>query len=413
MIQIKIDSADRISLPTAIAKGLQSRELTLSSFSQHHLLLATEGNAGDQVALSGTIGDLQVAEVLSFINMFRKSGLLHFRLDEGSKDLYFDGGELVAVTSTLPEEDLGEFLLSSGKVDRDTLIKLRKTAGGSSQSLSAQLLESGRVTEEDLRAASSAQIETIIYHLLPCQRGDFIFVQRQNTAVPSANMVLRTQNLIMEGLRRFDERQVYMKTLRSHDAMPVSTEHHASDLSAEEERLLALASSGRLSVRDLIARSGLGEFQTLSLLHRLTRKRLLNIPPTEEAELSADLGEILSVANGVLSALYQKISERNHNFGLEMRLFLRDLPQPFAAVLRHVQITSKGTINGKQIAFNLVNYPADERRALLAEALSELVFMACMAARRDLADCDDSLRMVQQAQEIAVRIHQLKERKNR
>ena len=37
--------------------------------------------------------------------------------------------------------------------------------------------------------------------------------------------------------------------------------------------------------------------------------------------------------------------------------------------------------------------------------------MACMAARRDLDD-SDSLRLVQQAQEIAIRINQLKERKN-
>jgi hypothetical protein len=264
-----------------------------------------------------------------------------------------------------------------------------------------------------LQDAGSAQIEAIVYHLIPCLHGDFIFVQRRSapTAVTTAPLALRTQNLIMEGLRRSDERQVFMRTLRSHDTMPVATGSSVAELPAAEERLLALAGSGRLTVRDLIARSGLGEFQTLSLLHRLTGRRLLTIPALETPEIPADLAEILAIANGVLSALYQQINEKNHDFGREMRRFLRDLPQPFAAVLRHVTITAKGTIDASQIAANLATYPLDEQRALLAETLSELVFMACMAARRDLDD-NDALRLVQQAQEIAIRIKQLKERKN-
>lgn len=411
MIRIELDSAGRLALPAAIANGLNSRELTLASRSQRHLLLTTEGGGEGQIALAGRIGDLQVVEVLSIINMFRKSGLLHFNLAEGSKDLHFDEGELVSATSTYPEEELGEFLLLAGKIDRDSLIKVRQAAGNDPQALRAQLLQGGRITEQDLREANSAQIEAIIYHLIPCQQGDFIFVQRRNTVTPTTSLALRTQNLIMEGLRRSDERQVFMRTLRSHDAMPVATGNSVAELPAAEERLLALASSGKLTVRDLIARSGLGEFQTLSLLHRLTGKRLLTIPTPETPELAAELAEILAVANGVLAALYQKINEKNHNFGLEMRLFLRDLPQPFAAVLRHVSITPQGTVDGNQLAVNLATYPADDQRALLAETLSELVFMACMAARRDLGD-SDSLRLVQQAQEIAIRINQLKERKN-
>ena len=411
MIRIKLDSADRIALPAAVAHGLNSRELTLASRSQRHLLLTTEGGGEGQITLAGRIGDLQVVEVLSIINMFRKSGLLHFSLEGGSKDLHFDEGELVSATSTFPEEEIGEFLLLSGKIDRDTLIKARQVAANDPQALRAQLLLGGRITEKDLRDANSAQIEAIVYHLIPCQHGDFIFVQRRSTEAATAPLTLRTQNLIMEGLRRSDERQVFMRTLRSYDAMPVATESRAAELPVEEERLLALTGSGRLTVRELIARSGLGEFQTLSLLHRLTGRRLLAIPALETPEIPADLAEILAIANGVLAALYQKINEKNHDFGLEMRRFLRDLPQPFATVLRHVAITAKGTIDGSQIAGNLANYPADEQRALLAETLSELVFMACMAARRDLGD-SDSLRLVQQAQEIASRLNQLKERKN-
>jgi hypothetical protein len=413
MIRIQLDDADHLALPAAIANGLNGRELTLASRSQRHLLLTTEGGRAGQIALAGSIGELQVVEVLSIINMFRKSGLLHFNLEGGSKDLHFDAGELVSATSTYPEEEIGEFLLLAGKIDRDTLIKARQAAANDPKALRAQLLQDGRITEQDLQDANSAQIEAIVYHLIPCLHGDFIFVQRRNApaAAPTAPLALRTQHLIMEGLRRSDERAVFMHTLRSHDTKPLATAKEGAELTAKEERLLALAGSGRLTVRELIARSGLGEFQTLALLHRLTGRQLLAIPALETPEIPADLAEILAIANGVLAALYQKINEINHDFGLEMRRFLRDLPQPFAVVLRHVTITTEGTIDSRQIAANLASYPAGEQRALLAETLSELVFMACMAARRDLGD-SDSLRLVQQAQEIAIRINQLKERKN-
>ena len=411
MIRIELDSADRIALPTAIAHGLDSRELTLTSRSQRHLLFSTEAGGEGQVALAGCIGDLQVVEVLSIINMFRKSGLLHFNLEGGSKDLHFEEGELVSATSTFPEEELGEFLLLTGKIDRDTLIKVRQAAGNDPLALRAQLLQGGRITPKDLWNAGSAQIEAIVYHLIPCTTGDFIFVQRRSESVETTHVVLRTQNLIMEGLRRSDERQVFMRTLRSHDTMPAATGRSVAELPAAEERLLSLASSGRLTVRELIARSGLGEFQTLSLLHRLTGRHLLSIPDLETQEIPADLAEILAISNGVLAALYQKIHEKNHDFGLEMRRFLRDLPQPFAAVLRQVTISTEGRIDGSQIAVNLAGYPGDEQRALLAEAMSELIFMACMAARRDFGD-SDSLALVQQAQEIAMRIQQLKKRKS-
>lgn len=409
MMHLPLDSAGRIAIPAAIAHGLLSRDLALASRSARHLLLSNE--ADGEVSLAGSIGDLQVAEVLSIINMFRKSGHLHVRLEEGSKDLFFADGELVSASSTFPEEELGEFLLAAGKIDRDTLIKARQAVGSDALALRAQLLQTGLISPKDLWTASSAQIEAIVYHLLPCTQGDFVFIARRCEAAAETHVVLSLQNLIMEGLRRDDERQFFMRTLRSKETMPVATERPVAGLTPEEERLLALASSGRRTVHDLIARSGLGEFRVLSLLHRLVEKKFLSLPALAEVEVPADLAEIIAITNGVLAALYQKIYEKNHGFGLEMRRFLRDLPQPFGSVLRNVTVTSSGSIAGERIVANLAAYPAGEQRALLAETMSELVFMACMVARRDLGETASS-RLVEQAEKIAVRLNQLKERKN-
>lgn len=410
MIRIQLEADGRLSLPVGIVNGLNNRQLTLTSRSRRHLLLATEEGCSGEVSLAGTIGELQVVEVLSFLNMFRKSGLLHFSLDGGSKELLFADGEIVAANSTFPEEELGEFLLSSGKIERHRLIPVRQAAANDPAALRSILLQNDLVSQKDLWEAFSAQVEAIVYHLLPSTHGHFVFIQRGKEAALPTHVVLSTQNLIMEGMRRADERKLYMGTLQSLEAMPLATGKHSVSLNADEERLLALAASGRLPIRDLLTRSGLDELKTLRILHRLVEGELLSLPDLQVPEAPAELAEILAIANGVLAALYQQIHEKNHDFATEIRRFLRDLPHPFAVVLRHVSLTSNGTIDGSRIYANLADYPASEQRALLAETMSELIFMACMAARRDLGD-KDSQRLVQQAQEIAMRINQLKERK--
>ena len=51
---------------------------------------------------------------------------------------------------------------------------------------------------------------------------------------------MSTQNLIMEGLRRVDERALFLRRIHSFDAVPVLA-GKAEDLTAAEERLILLS----------------------------------------------------------------------------------------------------------------------------------------------------------------------------
>lgn len=408
MIRLKLEEDGRLPLPAGIASSLAAQELRLASRSQRHLLFSTGAGEG-QVALAGRLGELLVAELLSFLNMFRKSGVLHFNLAGGAKELVIEAGEIVSASSTFPEEELGEFLLAMRKIDRDTLIKLRQGATGDEALLRRQLLASGLVSPRDLWDATHAQIEAIVFHLIPLTEGDFLFIHQSGRQNENQYLTLSTQNMIMEGLRRSDERRRFMQVLGSLDAVPQLVGGMAVELAPVEERLLTLVGAGRLAIRDLIGRSGLSEFDGLRHLFALVDRGLLRIDEAYGA-IPAELSEILGVYNGVLAALYQKIEEHNPDFGVEMRRFLRDLPQPFGPVLRNVAIAANGTIDGVRIAINLAGYPPEEQRTLLAATLNEVVFMACMAACRDLGEAASS-RLVHQAQEISIRMQQLIERK--
>ena len=120
MSDIRIEKGGRLTLPLDTVRALGDQSLRLSSCSAHHLLLESAAN-DDRVQMTGLIVEGGVVDLLSFFNMFRKSGLLHFIFSGGNKTLCFQKGEIVYATSTFPEEEIGEILYRLGKFDRDIL----------------------------------------------------------------------------------------------------------------------------------------------------------------------------------------------------------------------------------------------------------------------------------------------------
>ena len=88
MSEIRIEKGGRLTLPPGAARTLGTQPLRLSSCSAHHLLLES-AVTGDRVQMAGLIVEGGVVDLLSFFNMFRKSGLLHFILSGGNKTLCF------------------------------------------------------------------------------------------------------------------------------------------------------------------------------------------------------------------------------------------------------------------------------------------------------------------------------------
>src|SRR5512134_1930226 len=99
-----IDKGGRLTIPAAGARAIGNRPLRLASWSEHHLLLEKAGPPGT-VLLSGALGEIGIVDLLSFCNMFRKSGMMHFGLDGGDRNLWFQNGEIVYAASTFPEEE--------------------------------------------------------------------------------------------------------------------------------------------------------------------------------------------------------------------------------------------------------------------------------------------------------------------
>jgi hypothetical protein len=404
MSEIRIDKDGRLILPSSAVRTVGEQSMRLSSCSEHHLLLET-AVTDSKVQMAGQLGDVGVVDLLSFFNMFRKSGLLHFNLSGGSKTLYFKNGEIAHAASTFPEEEIVEILYSLGKFDRGVLQGVRQFANGDLP-LGKILVDRNIITAKDLWAATRNQVETIVYNLFAFHEGDFVFVDAAPAEDKLVSLSMNTQNLIMEGLRRVDERAVYMQKVKSLDALPLTTGQVPNDLDSVSQKMVALIQAGVSDVRELLRRSGSGDFDALRLLSQMVERGVVVMEEVPSVAVEGVLGEVVTIFNGVLVALHRVVSNKNPQFRDEVSNFLRDLPQPFSYVFRQTTLKEDGSVDGGRILANLAGLEEGDKLRLLADSLSELIYMECIAARRELG-ATDSAELIKRVQDVSTRVQAL------
>jgi len=397
MDPIVVDSNGRLQVPGYAVRKVAGRPLELLSYSSRHLLFTVPGEER-VVVLSGAIGEITVADLLSFCNMFRKSGLLSVTTESGRRDLFFQNGEVAFATSTCDREALEDVLLELGKVDLDTLEKARERGNGKTP-VGKVLVDRKVVTAKDLWLATRHQVESIVYALLAVMRGTFHFSPELPERDGIVRLSMSTQNLIMEGLRRVDERELFLRRVPSFEAHAFPTGRDSDELSGGEKQMMDLVLDGRRVVRELIRAAGVGEFDGLRLLYQLCERGVIQIEESPEVELEGALGEILAIGNRVLAVLFKAISEAHPEFLQELTRFLRDLPQPYSFLFRDAELRSSGTVEGSRILANLEGLEEGDKEKLLAEGLNEVIYMECQVARRELGT-EGSSRLVQAGREV-------------
>lgn len=399
-----IDKKGQIRLSPELKTLLGNEPLVNLSCSQRHLLFGRE-EPDEQIVMSGFLGDMMVPDLLSFFNMFRKTGILHFNLDGGEKSLYFHHGEIVFATSTFPKEDLGEILFATGKVERDALQHARDISEGRT-TLGKVLVESGAVSPKDLWLTVRTQVEGIVYHLFTAESGSFAYRANALDREQIIRLSMSTQNIIMEGLRRQDEGALFMRKIISLDHFPRGTDKLPADLSQDEKKFYTYARPGRVAARDLFRKCGMREFDGMRVIYGLLEKRMLVMEEQATTDVGGDLGQVLTIYNSVLKAIYNRVNRKFPGFSEEINHFLRELPQPYSFVLRDVELKEDGTLDGHRIVQNLAGLEEGDKKKLLADALGELVYMESMALRREL-DAAHAQALIARVQEISERVKAL------
>ncbi|HXO28701.1 MAG TPA: DUF4388 domain-containing protein [Thermoanaerobaculia bacterium] len=168
------------------------------------------------MAISGSLKDVSVADVMQFVHLGRRTGTLLLMRGSHRAIIGFHGGRLVSAQAPRTPK-LGDLLISSGLLDRANLDQavLTQSRERERRSLGQVLVGSGAIDAEGLRQVIAQQIEQAVSEVMLWDAGTFEFAIDDlrpiddialypSDVLPDAD--LNTQMVLLEAARIFDER---------------------------------------------------------------------------------------------------------------------------------------------------------------------------------------------------------------
>lgn len=233
------------------------------------------------VVLSGSLGPIPIGAVLQLLQLEAQTGILVIRNATSELSIAMRGGlvDLVQSRNASTEFRLGRFFIEEGLVTAPQLEDLVSEAKGG-KLLGDLLVESGRVSHEQLREALTKQSSELIYELLRWSAGRFEFQRGASSELAErARLAMPVASVVMEGFRRVDEWRVIEAKLGSFDAVLLADgatlESMGDEKLARGERAVLEAVNGERTVREIIAASHMSSFDACRILFQLLEARLV------------------------------------------------------------------------------------------------------------------------------------------
>lgn len=230
--------------------------------------------------LRGDLTGIPLAELLQFLQLARASGVLRVTHKERQATIFIREGTVDFVQSVGTDEEfrLGRYFVKSGILARDELEQLVANAG-KGKLIGTVLVESKKVTPEQLKEALSEQSAELTYEVLRWPTGHFVLTKEPfPEAATRAKLGLGMSNLVLEGFRRVDEWRVMEKAIDFEavlvlDQLALDTVD-STQVGANEMRLLKLI-DGQRTVREVMAESNLASFDAIQIVYRFTQSRIV------------------------------------------------------------------------------------------------------------------------------------------
>tara|TARA_R110002126_G_scaffold82806_5_gene202616 strand:- start:5899 stop:6795 length:897 start_codon:yes stop_codon:yes gene_type:complete len=159
-----------------------------------------------QGAFEGDTGAVSIPDLLGFLQVQGKTGILIVQADDENITIEIEGGRLVHAfsTNTPDETKLGEILVRQGAITRDRLASVFQCMGRSRSLLGEALISGNVVNELALTRALNEQVQSLFHRLMALRHATFHFSQglgRQSDGRRGMNLT----QLLLESARHIDE----------------------------------------------------------------------------------------------------------------------------------------------------------------------------------------------------------------
>jgi Domain of unknown function (DUF4388)/FHA domain len=233
--------------------------------------------------LEGSLTHFEVPDLLTFLNLGRRTGVLVLERSDRESKLFFREGRPVYATSTADDLRFGALLVKFKKLDPDALDRVLHATRPMGR-IGQTLLQANLLSEEELASFLKVQVSEVIFNTFEWHQGVFAVFDKVDPPVTAVTLDIDLHNLIMEGVRRIDERgrlagaipdrSVVVEALANPERVKQSV-----TLTPDEWRVFFLV-DGRRSVSEICRTVGNpDELATLQIVYNLVQAKFVRLCP--------------------------------------------------------------------------------------------------------------------------------------
>jgi tetratricopeptide (TPR) repeat protein len=234
------------------------------------------------MSLSGRLKTMDLPEVLQWVTVGRKTGLLSFVRDKTKVSVYLQDGQIIASRSNDPTMQLGQFLLFQGKITEPQLKRAFEIHLQTRAILGKILVQENLVSEEDVRKALVMRAEEVIYDLFLWDDGYFHFSPSPYSVDDLILINISINDVLLEGIRRKDEWRRIRSVFLNNDvvlSLRSDIDLKTLNLTALQKKLLFLLTL-RKPISDIILEVHGSDFLVSFELFQLCEKGIVQVEET-------------------------------------------------------------------------------------------------------------------------------------
>jgi hypothetical protein len=231
------------------------------------------------MSLSGNLKTMDLAELLQWITLGRKTGSLTFVRNKTKNHIFFKDGKIISSRSNEPTKQLGHFLLFHGKITEAQLKSALEIQQRTRENLGKILEQEGHITREDAERALVGRTEEVIYDLFLWEEGYFHFTANGFSLDDLILIDLNINALLFEGVRRKDEWVRIRELFPSNHVVLricVGADLKTLDLKPLQKKLLFLVNQGK-AISEMILEVHGSDFQVNFELFQLCDRGILEV----------------------------------------------------------------------------------------------------------------------------------------
>lgn len=227
------------------------------------------------MALTGSVEDFGLADIIQLIHFQRKSGVLTVEGEIDRITLLFTSGNIAGAESKKRAEEnrLGKMLLKKGLIKEEDLklaLDEQRRSGGK---LGNIFVKRGFIKEEEIKEILINQVKETVVQLFGWKQGTYEFIPQTISIDKELSISLDTQHLLMDGLRILDEWSLIEGKLTL-DTVLIKKVKDIAALTEEEEEILSLI-DGENDLGTIIYISGKNDFLIAKTLLSLMEKGVI------------------------------------------------------------------------------------------------------------------------------------------